>query len=104
MDLESLYSQRFTRLITEVQNLRSSLVHLTDTGNKNHKSLIENLAPREIAELNLTVAVSIISLYKAHLRCQGTDDSKHAIMQECERLEAYLPKLSQALYPPPVDT
>lgn len=96
MDLEALYTARFQRLDSAVEDLKSGLNAISSSGKLQLQTVVENLAPREAAELNMTVAAAIVSLYRAHLRCQGTDDSKHVIGQECERIDTYVAKLSSS--------
>ena len=55
-----------------------------------------SLPPRESAELYFSLAQTVVSLYHALLRCQGTDPSKHSIHLEEERLLSYATKLSVA--------
>lgn len=55
--------------------------------------MVSKLPPRECAELHVSLGIVLISLYKAQLRCQGTDVSKHSIAQENDRLASYLAKL-----------
>jgi hypothetical protein len=94
MDLQKECIARFDKLREHIAALTRLVDILSAGGKKSLNDVAATLPPRESAELHFTLAFSITALYNAHLRCQGTDASKHSISQEEERLKSYISKLT----------
>lgn len=94
MSIQELYVSRFDQISREIHNLSELFGQLNPTGNLSLSELTNTLPPREKKELCFALVYTITVLYSTLLRCQGTDESKHAILKEYERLKPYLHKLS----------
>lgn len=109
MDFQVDYLDKFTEVAKVCSKLSSNyLTHqlarrisslidsVTSPACESLTELMNQLAPRESAEFHLSLGIGLISLYKAHLRCQGVDEKNHAISQEDDRLASYLAKMKLA--------
>lgn len=67
--------------------------HLEPLFAKHPADIGRKLSPLENAELSVTLAYSVASLYFCHLLTQGVDPSEHPIRQELDRIQMYFKKL-----------
>ena len=89
-----MYINKFSELAKNCRKLSDVLDVIRSYESESSLDVISKLPPRECAELHVTLGVALISLYRAHLRCQGIDESKHSIAQEEDRLQSYLRKMT----------
>lgn len=94
MDVQNAYVSNFTDLEKSIMDLKVLLREITLDGERSLPDLSNILTPGESLELYLTLATNLVALVQTNLRCQGTDDSKHAIQREASRLASYIMKLS----------
>lgn len=98
MSLNEQYTTKLTSITSKRQSIEryiATLARILPAGD------MDNLPPRESAELSIAIAHSIVNCYLGYLACQGIDISKHSIRHEMERLESYLQKMSPAPISPP---
>ena len=88
------YADRFVKLNQCVTELGETLNELTSDGKVTLQDISAVLAPRESAELNLALAMALISLLESQLTTQGVDSKRHQIHREIQRLKSYVTKLS----------
>lgn len=94
MDVQNAYVSNLTELEKSIVELKEMLSKITFNGERSLADLSSKLSPRESLELYLTLVTNIVTLVQTNLRCQGTDDSKHAIQREASRLASYITKLT----------
>jgi len=88
-------------LASDTQNkvvaCRSALLavenHLEPLLALNSAEVKRKLPPLETAELHVSVAYTVASLYFCHLLTQGTDPGDHPIRQELDRIQKYFKKV-----------
>lgn len=98
MDIQGAFINRFEKIRTDAKSISDSIPRLYHDGAVNLPDICASLPPRDCTEVTLAVASSIIALYGAHLRCHGTEVSKHALAQEEERLSSYILKLKPGAF------
>jgi hypothetical protein len=94
MDSHSIYAERFRKLDRCVGEVDELIKELSSGGKLTLQDLSALLAPRESAELNIALAVCLVSLLEAQMISQGIDSSKHQLQREVQRLQSYLSKLT----------
>eukprot|EP00930_Biecheleria_cincta_P006210 TRINITY_DN107193_c0_g1_i1.p1 TRINITY_DN107193_c0_g1~~TRINITY_DN107193_c0_g1_i1.p1 ORF type:complete len:304 (+),score=73.82 TRINITY_DN107193_c0_g1_i1:31-912(+) len=70
--------------------------HLEPLLAKSPKEVSRNLAALENAELQVSLAYAVTSLYFCHLLTQGVDPADHPIRQELDRIQLYFKKVRSA--------
>lgn len=67
--------------------------HLAPLLSRNPSDVSRRLLPLENAELQVSLAYAVASLYFCHLLTQGIDPSDHPIRQELDRIQLYFKKV-----------
>ena len=88
------YADRFSKLNRCVEELGETLRDLSSDGKTTLQDISAVLAPRESAELNLCLAMALISLLESQFATQGVDSKRHQIHREIQRLKSYISKLT----------
>ena len=94
MDAHTIYADKFQRLTGCVRDLENIIQELSSKGNSSLHDIVPLLAPRESVELNLALAMGLISLLQAQMTSQGIDSGKHQLQREIQRLRSYMSKLA----------
>jgi hypothetical protein len=66
---------------------------LSKSGSRNLADVMKLLPPRNQAELSLTLAYAVVTMYGISLCCDGTDENRHPLVRERDRLLTYIAKL-----------
>ncbi len=89
--------EQYTSQLASISSKRDSIESLTSTLiGLVPSSDIDDLPPRETAELSFTTAHVIVNLFLGYLLCQGIDTNKHSVRHEVDRLQSYMQKMSPA--------
>mmetsp|Transcript_95833 Transcript_95833/g.254530 ORF Transcript_95833/g.254530 Transcript_95833/m.254530 type:complete len:184 (-) Transcript_95833:237-788(-) len=70
--------------------------HLEPLLSKNSGEVARQLAPLEHAELQVSLAYAVASVYFCHLLTQGTNPAEHPLKQELDRIQLYFKKVRSA--------
>mmetsp|Transcript_11236 Transcript_11236/g.22823 ORF Transcript_11236/g.22823 Transcript_11236/m.22823 type:complete len:184 (-) Transcript_11236:162-713(-) len=70
--------------------------HLEPLLSKSSSEVARQLAPLEHAELQVSLAYAVGSLYFCHLLTQGVNPAEHPLKQELDRIQLYFKKVRSA--------
>ena len=92
MDLINECLAVYTTIGQSARSLSDDLVAISNRDSRTFGEIMQQLPPREQVELSVILAYAMVTLYGVNLRCDGTDEKRHPIDRERERLLSYIAK------------
>lgn len=92
MDLRNECLAVYTTISQSARSLSDDLVGISNRDSRSFTEIMQQLPPREQVELSVILAYAMVTLYGVNLRCEGTDEKRHPINRERERLRSYIVK------------
>lgn len=92
MDLRNECLAVYSTICQSATRLSDDLVEISKRDTRGFGEIMQQLPPREQIELAVILAYATVTLYGVNLRCDGTDEKRHPIDRERERLHSYVMK------------
>lgn len=92
MDLKNDCLEAYSAVARSACSASDSISKISTGRTRCLSDLVNLLPPREHAELALVLAYATVTLFGVNLRCSGTDEKRHPLERERERLMTYIAK------------
>jgi|LauGreDrversion4_2_1035121.scaffolds.fasta_scaffold154012_2 hypothetical protein len=92
MDIRQDSLTAYSLLSGCANDISTAVNRISKSDSKNLSDVLGIVPLDEHIEIGLALAYTVVSIYGASLRCDGTDEKKHPISREKERLLSYIKK------------
>lgn len=97
MDLKNECLQVYNTVCRSSSTASECVNRISKGQTRSLNDLANVLPPQEHVELALILAYATVTLYGVNLRCSGTDEKRHPLNREYERLLTYVAKIRSSI-------